>query len=73
MFFVSVFQSECVFIPMCAIQFFRGYHKLIVRVRRDTSFYCLILFDLGIFQVLLYVQKLEKLENLPIFGFCLYL
>ena len=53
--------------------FYHEDHKLIVHVRHGTGIYRLILFDLDIFQVLLGVQSLKKLENLPIFGFCLYL
>ena len=51
-------------------KFYHGYHKLIVHVRRGTGFYRLILYDLGIFQVLLDVQSLEKLKKLPILSFC---
>ena len=52
--------------------FYRVGHTLIVRVRRGTDIYCLILYDIGIFHVLLDVQSLEKLENLTIFDLCLY-
>ena len=52
--------------------FYQGDHKLIVHVRSGTSIYCLILYDLGILQVLLGVQSLEKLEYFSILFLCLY-
>ena len=53
--------------------FYLGDHKVIVHVRRGMGICHLVLYDLGIFQVPLDVQSLEKLENLPIFGSCLFL
>ena len=53
--------------------FYHGDHKLFVHVRRGMCLCHLILYHLGIFQVPLDVQTLEKLENLPIFGLCFYL
>ena len=41
--------------------------KLILCVLRGSKIFHLVLYDLGIIQVLLDVQILEKLENLPIF------
>ena len=46
---------------------------LIVHVCRGTGIYRLILNDLGILQVPLNVQSLEKLENVQIFRLSLYL
>ena len=42
-------------------------------MRRGMDTYGLVLYDLGISQVLLDMQSLKKLENLPIFNFCLCL
>ena len=53
--------------------FYLGDHKLIVHVRHGMGICHLVLYDLGIFQVPLDVQSLEKLENLPIFGSCFFL
>ena len=59
---MSALQLEGVFIPMCDIQFLscRSENK------RSWDGYSLSNFDdIGIFQVLLGVQSLEKLENSP--------
>ena len=47
-------------------------HNLIVHVRRGIDICLLILCDFVFFQVPLNVQSLEKIENLPFFGLCLY-
>ena len=47
--------------------FYHRDHEIILQVRRGTGIYLLILYGLGIFQVLLDAQSLKKLENLPNF------
>ena len=42
-------------------------HRLIVRVRRYTGIFRLVLYVLGVFQVVIDVQSLKKLENLLTF------
>ena len=68
---MSALQSEGLFIP---INFYLVCHTLIiVQVRSRTEIYRLILYVFGIFQVLLDVQSLKKLKNLPNFVLCLSL
>ena len=42
---------------------YRVGHRLIVRVRRYTGIFRLVLYVLGVFQVVIDVQSLKKLEN----------
>ena len=42
---------------------YRVSHRLIVRVRRYTGIFRLVLYVLGVFQVVIDVQSLKKLEN----------
>ena len=69
---MSALQLEGLFIPRCGINFYHEDHKLIVHVRHGMGICFPILYDLGIFQTPLDVQSQEKLENLPIFGLCVY-
>ena len=52
---------------MCGSKFYHEDRKLIFHVRRGMEICRLVLYDLGIFQVRLDVQSLEKLESVPIF------
>ena len=42
---------------------YRVGHRLIVRVRHYTGIFCLILYVLGVFQVVIDVQSLKKLSE----------
>ena len=42
---------------------YRVGHRLIVRVRRYTGIFRLVLYVLGVFQVVIDVQSLKKLES----------
>ena len=47
--------------------FYHGDRKLTLHVRRGREICRVVLYDLGIFQVRLDVQSLEKLRSEPIF------
>ena len=47
-------------------------HKLSARVRHDTRFYRPVVDDLDGIQVVLGVQSLERLENIPILLLCFH-
>ena len=47
-------------------------HMLFFRVLHEREILCLIVYDLGVFQVRLDVLSLERLENLQVSCLCLY-
>ena len=70
LFFVSALHLEGLFFFQCVVSnFYHGDHNLTVHVRRGTGISHLFYMTL----VSLKFRLMSKLENLPIFGLCLYL
>ena len=59
---MSALQFDGLFIPMCGIQVFREYQKLVVRVRRCMDIFRLIQYVLDINQVLLDVLSRQNFK-----------
>ena len=60
---MSALQFDGLFIPCVVSNVYRVGHRLIVRVRRYTGIFRLVLYVLGVFQVVIDVQSLKKLES----------
>ena len=70
---MSALQFEG-FLFLCVVSnVYHEDHNLIFRVLHGRGILYLVLCDLGVFQVLLDVLYLEKLENLQVFCLCLHL